>query len=109
MGVVEGLRAWEEDTWKKVRIGHLEFHVWQRCSRCVMTTIDRDTLERSNEPMATLSKFREREQGCRNFGMHLIPCAESCGSACQISTNDVVQVIEYDEARKEEWERLYNS
>lgn len=76
--VVSGreLRPWEEDTWKKIRIGNVEFHVWQRCGRCVMTAIDRDSLERNGcggEPLATLSTFRERKGGQRNFGMHLIP------------------------------------
>jgi uncharacterized protein YcbX len=92
------LRPWEEDTWKKIRIvstargegGNAEdegrddedeehaaeFWVWQRCARCVMTTIDRDGLGRSTEPLATLSAFRERAHGCRNFGVHLVPCRE---------------------------------
>ena len=25
--VVDGLQAWEEDTWKRIRIGSVEFHV----------------------------------------------------------------------------------
>ena len=71
--VVQGTLPWEEDTWKRIRIGGMEFHVWQRCGRCAMTTIDRTTLERGPEPLATLSTFREREKGQRNFGMHMIP------------------------------------
>ncbi|KAL7464260.1 hypothetical protein ACHAXS_004599, partial [Conticribra weissflogii] len=73
------LRPWEEDTWKRIRIRNVEFHVWQRCGRCIMTAIDRDSLERNGcggEPLATLSTFREREGGQRNFGMHLIPVVE---------------------------------
>ena len=71
--VVAGLKPWEEDTLRRLRIGGVEFHVWQRCGRCVMTTIDRDTLTRGKEPLATLSTFRERAHGQRNFGMHLVP------------------------------------
>lgn len=75
--VISGLSPWEEDTLKRIKIGSTEFHVWQRCGRCTMTTIDRDSLSRCGEPLSTLSSFRERENGQRNFGMHLIPVAES--------------------------------
>ena len=32
----------------------VELWAWQRCGRCAMTTIDRDTLERCAEPLKTL-------------------------------------------------------
>ena len=56
--VVSGFKPWEEDIIKKCRIGQegrwVEFWAWQRCGRCAMTTIDRDTLERCAEPLKTL-------------------------------------------------------
>ena len=67
--VLEGLKPWEEDSLKRIKINSTEFHVWQRCGRCIMTTIDRDTLKRCGEPLNTLSTFRERDNGMRNFGM----------------------------------------
>ncbi|KAL7554714.1 hypothetical protein ACHAWF_018237 [Thalassiosira exigua] len=106
--VIEGLQPWEEDSVKRVRIGPVEFHAWQRCGRCTMTTIDRDTLERCGEPLSTLSTFRERKNGQRNFGMHLIPILNDAGSDdAVISVGDKVEILAYDEERKAEWERLF--
>jgi uncharacterized protein YcbX len=108
--VVSGadLLPWIEDTWKKIRIGdHVEFFVWQRCGRCIMTTIDRDTLEYTSkaEPLPTLGNFREDG---RNFGVHLIPDPATLreGDAEIISANqtirlgDTIQVLEYDTKRR---------
>lgn len=108
--VVSNVPAWQEDTWKRIRVnGNVEFHVWQRCGRCVMTTIDRDTLQRGPEPLATLSTFREREHGMRNFGMHLIPVAGTITETSMIGLGDTVEVLEVDEERRAEWERLFGS
>mmetsp|Transcript_59 Transcript_59/g.142 ORF Transcript_59/g.142 Transcript_59/m.142 type:complete len:387 (+) Transcript_59:313-1473(+) len=117
--VVHGTQPWEEDTWKRVRIGRAEFEVWQRCGRCSMTTIDRETLERGPEPLATLSTFRERAHGQRNFGMHMIPVMpnsgdESSGSAHEegsplvVKVGDTLEVLEYHGERLEEWKRLFD-
>jgi len=118
--VVSGreLRPWEEDTWKRIRIGNVEFHVWQRCGRCVMTAIDRDSLERNGcggEPLATLSTFREREGGQRNFGMHLIPVMKGDddgngpgNSLPEVFVGDKIEVLEYDENRRAEWSMSFS-
>ena len=104
--VARGLRPWEEDTWRRIRIGGAEFHVWQRCGRCTMTTIDRDDLKRGPEPLATLSTFRERKNGQRNFGMHLIPVTPEAGQG-DVKVGDLIEVLEYDEERKAEWHTLF--
>lgn len=104
--VVSGLKPWEEDSLKRVRIGAMEFHVWQRCGRCIMTTIDRDTLTRGPEPLATLNTFRERA-GQRNFGMHLIPVTPINSPSHVIRVGDTIEVLEYDDQRREEWEKLF--
>ena len=119
--VVDGTQPWEEDTWKRIRIGPAEFEVWQRCGRCSMTTIDRETLERGPEPLATLSTFRERDHGQRNFGMHLIPVmpnagghenfdgnARKDGSPLVVKVGDKLDVLEYHRERLEEWKRLFD-
>ena len=105
--VIDGLNPWEEDSLKRVRIGSVEFHVWQRCGRCTMTTIDRDTLERCGEPLKMLSKFRERENGQRNFGMHLIPARpwDLLKNEERISVGDEVEIL--DEERRAEWMKLF--
>ena len=109
--VIDGLEPWEEDCLKRVKIGSVEFHVWQRCGRCTMTTIDRDTLKRCGEPLSTLSTFRERDNGQRNFGMHLIPADPSdlMENEKRICVGDEVEILEYDEERRAEWMRLFSS
>lgn len=106
--VLDGLKPYEEDSLKRIKINSTEFHVWQRCGRCTMTTIDRDTLKRCGEPLNTLNTFRERENGLRNFGMHLIPALDNVNEDMgSISVGDSVEVLEYDEDRKAEWTRLF--
>mmetsp|Transcript_21393 Transcript_21393/g.46452 ORF Transcript_21393/g.46452 Transcript_21393/m.46452 type:complete len:338 (+) Transcript_21393:89-1102(+) len=102
--IIDGLEPWEEDSLKRIKIGTIEFHVWQRCGRCTMTTVDRDTLKRCGEPLSTLSSFRERK-GQRNFGMHLIPVVGSDEGV--ISVGDEVEILEYDDERRAEWMRLF--
>ena len=107
--VLEGLKPWEEDSLKRIKINSTEFHVWQRCGRCTMTTIDRDTLKRCGEPLNTLSTFRERNNGQRNFGMHLIPILNDVvdNNMGHISVGDSIEILEYDEGRRAEWTRLF--
>ena len=105
--VITGLKPWEEDSLKRIRINGVEYMVWQRCGRCIMTTIDRDTLERGPEPLATLSTFRERANGQRNFGVHLIPVASTIVDGSLVAVNDEVEVLEYDEDRRKEWLELF--
>ena len=70
--VIEGSEAFAEDGWKRVRIGDVEFRVVKPCSRCILTTIDPQTGERSadREPLATLQKYRAQEDGAM-FGQNL--------------------------------------
>ncbi|ROL71930.1 MOSC domain-containing protein [Pseudomonas chlororaphis] len=71
--VIEGSAAYAEDQWKRVRIGDVEFRVVKSCSRCILTTIDPQTGERSadREPLATLQKYRAQEDGAM-FGQNLV-------------------------------------
>ena len=72
--VIEGSAPYAEDGWKRIRIGELEFEVAKGCSRCILTTIDPQTGERSadREPLSTLKTYRERE-GDVYFGQNLLP------------------------------------
>jgi uncharacterized protein YcbX len=71
--VIEGSEAYAEDSWKRIRIGDVEFRVVKSCSRCILTTIDPQTGERSDdrEPLATLQKYRAEEDGAM-FGQNLV-------------------------------------
>ncbi|WP_313513026.1 MOSC domain-containing protein [Pseudomonas sp.] len=71
--VVEGSAAYAEDDWKRIRIGGLDFRVAKGCSRCIMTTLDPRSGERTTdrEPLTTLKTYRERD-GEVYFGQNLI-------------------------------------
>lgn len=102
-------KAWEEDTWLKIRIGdHVEFFVWQPCGRCTMTTIDRDSLARTGEPLATLNTFRENKHGQRNFGMHLVPDPATLRSDSVIRVGDTMEVLEYHQERLSDWKEKFD-
>jgi len=71
--VIEGSAAYAEDGWKRIRVGDIEFRVVKPCSRCIMTTVDPQTGERSadREPFATLQKLRATADGAM-FGQNLV-------------------------------------
>ncbi|HAS39506.1 MAG TPA: MOSC domain-containing protein [Microscillaceae bacterium] len=86
--VVSGTEAYAEDTWKKIRVGEVVFHVAKACSRCVFTTIDQATGEKGVEPLKTLSQYRK--QGTKVlFGQNLLQ--ESNGV---LKVGDEVEVLE---------------
>lgn len=95
--VIDGgrLEPWEEDRWKRIRIGQVEFWVWQKTARCEMVTIDNESLKRGKEPLATLAKCRKHAHGALNFGMHLIACSSSGAQELSISNGLEVEVLEY--------------
>lgn len=72
--VVNTLQPFIEDSWKKIRIGAVEFDVAKNCSRCVLTTRNPDSgeLNTEREPLRTLSQYRRQEGGVM-FGQNLIP------------------------------------
>ncbi|MGY2167822.1 MOSC domain-containing protein [Pseudomonas gingeri] len=71
--VIEGSTAFAEDQWKRIRIGDVEFRVVKPCSRCILTTIDPQSGERSadREPLTTLKTYREQD-GDVMFGQNLV-------------------------------------
>ena len=87
--VVSDTEPFEEDEWRRVRIGSVEFRVVKPCPRCVVTTVDQATGVRdpAGEPLATLATFR-RHDGKVWFGMNLIH--EGTG---RLRLGDTVDVI----------------
>jgi uncharacterized protein YcbX len=86
--VVKGGTPFAEDTWKRIRIGEVEMALVKPCPRCVVTTIDKETLAKSKEPLKTLEKFRRHELGAI-FGMNVIPLNEG-----RIETGMTVEILE---------------
>ena len=73
--VVQNCEPFAEDTWKRIRIGGVEMALVKPCPRCVVTTIDKETLKKSKEPLKTLATYRNQEDGAM-FGMNVIPLNE---------------------------------
>jgi len=73
--VVKGCEPFEEDKWDRMRIGEIEMAVVKPCARCLVTTIDKETLEKSKEPLTTLASYRKQEGGVM-FGQNVIPLNE---------------------------------
>jgi uncharacterized protein YcbX len=88
--VIAGSAPYSEDEWRRIRIGTLEFRVVKGCSRCIMTTLDPQTGERSadREPLTTLQNYRARD-GEVYFGQNLIACGEG-----QLALGMPVEVLE---------------
>jgi len=86
--VVAGTEAYAEDTWKKIRVGEVVFHVVKPCARCVFTTIDQATGEKGVEPLKTLSQYR-KEGAKVLFGQNLLQ--ETNGV---VKVGDKVEVLE---------------
>lgn len=87
--VVDGTTAWEEDGWRRIRIGEAHFRVVKGCDRCAITTTDADSAARGKEPIATLARHR-RFDGAVWFGMNLVP--DSPGATLEVGAP--VEVVE---------------
>jgi uncharacterized protein YcbX len=84
--VYKGGKPFEEDSWKKFKIGNVVFKAVKPCARCVITTTDQDTAERFKEPLLTLSKFRNFNNKVM-FGMNLV-----CESIGQVRVGDKIEL-----------------
>jgi len=87
--VVSGTTPHAEDTWKRVRIGEIEFDLVKPCTRCIFTTVDPQRGERdaNGEPLKTLTTYRRSPNGV-TFGQNLIPRGSGT-----IRVGDAVEVL----------------
>lgn len=69
--VFNGGSAYEEDEWKYFSIGEVEFKAVKPCARCMITTIDQETAQKGKEPLATLSRYRMKNNQIF-FGMNVM-------------------------------------
>ncbi|MCW2835350.1 MAG: hypothetical protein JWN68_3303 [Nocardioides sp.] len=70
--VVDGDAAFGEDGWTCVQVGDVRFRVARPTDRCVMTTIDLESLETGKEPIRTLARHRLFDHKTM-FAINLIP------------------------------------
>jgi len=85
--VFSGENPFDEDNWKRFSIGSVEFQSVKPCPRCVVTTIDQDTSNKSVEPLHTLSQYRE-VNGKVLFGMNLV-----CERAGNLKLGDQINIL----------------
>jgi len=88
--VIDGAQAFEEDSWRRLRIGEVELLHLDGCGRCEFTTIDPETGARHprGEPVATLESYRRVDTGIY-FGMNLMPLTSGL-----LRVGDPVTVLE---------------
>jgi len=92
--VVSGVSAWAEDDWRRIRIGPVTFRAVKGCARCVITTIDPDTVERSRQPLASLARIR-RWDSATWFGVNLVPeIAHGTAASAAITVGDPVEILD---------------
>lgn len=73
--VIDGGEPFAEDGWGTLRIGEVRFRTAEVCDRCVMTTIDPETIVAGKEPIRTLARHRAWD-GKTWFGTRLVPLDE---------------------------------
>ncbi|PMH43181.1 (2Fe-2S)-binding protein [Vibrio sp. 10N.286.49.B3] len=92
--VVSGDEPFIEDSWKKIRIGEVEFEIVKPCERCILTTVDVESgkFRSTKEPLNTLQQFRANDDGAVFFGQNLIAKNEGI-----IKAGDQIVVLESKE------------
>jgi uncharacterized protein len=91
--VFTGGDAFEEDGWKRFTINHIDFYGVKLCARCVITTINQETIEKSKEPLKTLATYRQKNNKIY-FGQNLVHHGEG-----SIHIGDEVKVKERKPSR----------
>jgi uncharacterized protein YcbX len=91
---VDGVPAFDEDTWRIIRIGEVVFHVVKPCCRCKATTVDPKTgvmdQRPQPQPLAELTQFRQdKATKLVMFGQNLLAANEGV-----VRPGDRVFVIE---------------
>ncbi len=87
--VVQGQQAFEEDKWKRIRIGDVVLSQPKLSARCNIITIDQQTgMAQGPEPLKTLATYR-RDGAKVNFGTLWIPENEGV-----ISMNAPVEILD---------------
>lgn len=86
--VFNGGEPHDEDNWKTIRIGSLNFAVVKPCARCVITTVDLETGKKGKEPLSTLNKYRNYENKIM-FGQNAIALQNGT-----VSINDEIKLMD---------------
>ncbi|MEQ1531315.1 MAG: MOSC N-terminal beta barrel domain-containing protein [Methylococcales bacterium] len=88
--IISGCAAYAEDSWREIRIGHIDFRLPKPCSRCSVPTIDPETAETGKEPLSTLNRLR-KWQNKVYFGQNALH-----NQVGQLTVGDNIQIIRTD-------------
>ncbi|RDV15697.1 MOSC domain-containing protein [Pontibacter diazotrophicus] len=86
--VFRGGAPFEEDSWNNFTIGEVSFQAVKPCARCVVTTINQETAEKSAEPLRTLATYRQLRHKTV-FGQNLL----SSSTAGTVQVGDKLEVV----------------
>ncbi|MGZ4968426.1 MAG: MOSC domain-containing protein [Methylobacter sp.] len=84
--VISGCPAYEEDGWREISIGTIDFRLPKPCSRCAIPAIDQETAQTGKEPLTTLNRTR-KWQNKVYFGQNALH--DQCG---QLTVGDSVHI-----------------
>ena len=85
--VIADCPSYAEDSWRKIRIGEIDFRLPKPCSRCAVPTIDPDTAQTGKEPLTTLNRLR-KWQNKVYFGQNAIH-----NQSGTLTVGDSVQIL----------------
>lgn len=70
--LVEGCDAFAEDHWTRIKLGDAEISFLERCTRCILTTVNPDTGIQLREPLKTLRTYRldRSDIGKKKYKLH---------------------------------------
>lgn len=91
--VFTGGVAFEEDTWAHLTINKINFYGVKLCSRCLITTINQDTIKKGKEPLKTLATYRQKNNKIY-FGHNLLHHGEG-----SLHIGDEIKLIERKPSR----------
>lgn len=86
--VITDCASYEEDSWRRISINHIEFRLPKPCSRCSVPGIDPETGIINKEPLTTLSRLRRWENKIY-FGQNALH--NCCGT---LTVGDIVSILE---------------
>lgn len=92
--VVEDAEAWEEDGWRRIRIGEAILRVVSPCARCGITSVDQETgeIRDRKQPLAALASFR------RGHGGVMFAQNATIETPGRIAPGDTIEILERGES-----------
>lgn len=95
--LVTGPEAYDEDDWKRIKIGESKYYVCCRTARCGLPNVNQITgIRDKTEPFQTLRSYRAIDQGAGKnacLGMQMVPALKKS----KIKVGDWIEVLETGE------------